>query len=95
MIVLNPSSPLVASSPAEKAEMWAEKERIIAKMEAETGQKLVRNEQLEQWLDEAVKHTVSPEIEVMTDDELMAFVDVEVKQYRAEKRALEAIQASH
>jgi hypothetical protein len=31
----------------------------------------------------------------MTDDELMSFVNAEVKQYRAEKRALEAIQASH
>ena len=74
---------------------WAEKERIIAKMEAETGCKLVRDTRLEQWLDEAVKHTVHPEIEAMTDDDLMSFVNAEVKQYRAEKRALEAIQASH
>lgn len=95
MIELNPSSPLAAHSPTKKAEKWAEKERIIAKMEAETERKLVRNEKLEQWLDEAVKHTVHPEIEVMTGNELMAFVNVEVKQYRAEKRALEAIQVSH
>ena len=74
---------------------WAEKERIIAKMEAETGRKLVRDTRLEQRLDEAVKHTVHPEIEAMTDDDLMSFVNAEVKQCRAEKRALEAIQASH
>lgn len=84
-----------ALSVLDELEEWAERERIIAKMEAETGRKLVRDTRLEQWLDEAVKHTVHPEIEAMTDDDLMDFVNTEVKQYRAEKRALEAIQASH
>lgn len=84
-----------ALSVLDELEEWAEKERIIAKMEAETGRKLTRNKALEKWLDEAIKHTVHPEIEAMTDDELMTFSNAEVKQYRAEKRALEAIQASH
>lgn len=84
-----------ALSVLDELEEWAEKERIIAKMEAETGRKLVRDERLEQWLDEAITHTVHPEIEAISDDDLMSFVNAEVKQYRAEKRALEAIQASH
>ena len=84
-----------ALSVLNELEEWAEKERIIAKMEAETGRKLVRDARLTQWLDEAITHSVHPDIEAMTDDDLMSFVNTEVKQYRAEKRALEAIQASH
>ena len=84
-----------ALSVLDELEEWAEKERIIAKMEAETGKKLVRDARLDEWLDEAIQHTVHPEIEAMTDDDLMSFANAEVKQYRAEKRALEAIQASH
>lgn len=84
-----------ALSILDELEEWAEKERIIAKLEAEAGCKIVRDSWLEEWLNDAVKHTVHPEIEVMTDDELMSFVNTEVKSYRAEKRALEAIQEQH
>lgn len=83
-----------ALSILDELEMWAEKERIIQKIEAETGKKLVRDAALDQWVDEAIKQPAPPEIEAMTDDELLALADTEVKQYRAEKQALAAIQAS-
>lgn len=69
-------------------------EKIIQKIEAETGCKVSRTVFVEQWLDDAIQHPIHPEIEMMMDDELLAMANAEVKQYRVEKRALESIQAS-
>lgn len=78
----------------DELEEWAEREKIIQKIEAETGRKVNRIASVEQWLDDAVQHAVHPDLEAMTDEELLTMADAEVKQHRAEKRALEAIQAS-
>jgi hypothetical protein len=51
---------------------------------------------LDGWLDQVADlPDPHPDIADMTDDELLSFVNAEVKQYRAEQRALESTQASH
>lgn len=75
----------------------AEKEKIRQQIEAKTGRTMKRfaskeaaKAALERWFEEGRKLPVHPDVAAMTDDELMAMVNAEVKQYRTEKMAEEA-----
>ena len=66
------------------------------KIERNSGVTLRKSAFLDGWLDQVADlPDPHPDIADMTDDELLSFVNAEVKQYRAEQRALESTQASH
>lgn len=76
----------------------AEKEKIRQRIEAKTGRQMKRfaskevaKAALETWFEEGGKLPVHPDLAAMTDDGLMAMINAEVKQYRAEKMAEETV----
>lgn len=74
----------------------ARKAAIVEKIQRNSGVTLRKSAFLDGWLDQVADlPDPHPDIADMTDDELLSFVNAEVKQYRAEQRALESTQASH
>lgn len=72
----------------------AEKEKVRQRIEAKTGREMKRfaskdeaKVALDKWFEEGRTLPIHPDLAAMTDDELVAMANTEVKKYRAEKMA--------
>lgn len=79
----------------------AEKEKIIQQLEAKHGYALPRfaskeaaKTALDEWFEEGRQRPLPPELAAMTEDEVTAMVNEEVKQYRAEQASKKAAKPS-